>query len=408
MDKKIDLLIHFFNLQTKNQKLGYSIFQNKQLIFSNSAFQESICKVLPKFQYASEESKLDFLITEDYFLYGYISSEEALEIIIGPGTVGIFNPTELEELQNKINTTTQLLEQQVLPAAAKLENTSLEFFLHAICAAECFVNQKIVQPQALVTSPSEDDSLLIQIQSKLNEFEQENQYNNEHTNTVNYEEKIAYCIRQGDLEALKQILDSFSHTLNRLGPDALRHSKNAAIILNSLALRAAIAGGVDSDICYRLGGIYISNIEASSSIQELNVLSSTMVKDYCQRVKTVQPLQNQLDTIEDEEINRCINYISDHFREKLSVGDIAEYIGYSPEYLSTKFKKVTGKNLPQFINEKRVNEAQRQLALSDRPISDISEQLSFSSQSYFQKIFKQIVGMTPLKYRQTNNFTSKK
>lgn len=405
MDRNLEVLTHFLELQTKNHKLGYSIFKKGHLVYSTSSFQEDICKALLRFQNKVDNRSLDYLITENFLLYGYILGdnfpEKNLEIIIGPGTVGFFSSHELKKIQSSLSKTV-ISKEHTSNTISRIENTSLQIFLNTICVLHCFMNNRIIQPQSLITSPIEEKTLLVQIQNKLNQFEQENQFENDHTNTINYEKKISFCIRHGDLEALKKILESFSHTLNRLGPDALRHSKNACIILNSLALRAAIKGGIDSDICYRLGGIYIGKIESSNNIQDLSLLSIVMVKDYCMRVQSIQPFSNRLKEFNDEDIIKCTNYISDHFREKIKVSSIAEYVGYSPEYLSTKFKRITGKNLPQYINEKKIIEAKRQLALSDYPISDISNNLAFTSQSYFHKIFKKYVGVTPLKYRKSN------
>lgn len=406
MQKKIGLITHYLDLLSKTHQMGFSIFEGKKSIYSSSFYLGKIQQILPKFQASFAESKPDFLITEDFFIFGYLCTEN-LEIVIGPGLVGYYDPQERDALQVKMKTAFKQLEQKPSNRIETIENISLENFLNIICSVHCFLNQKIVHPQSLLTNPVEEESLLNQIQKKLTDFEQENQFNLEHTNTVNYEEKISYCIRHGDLDSLTSILESFSYTLKQLGPDALRHSKNANVILNSLALRAAIAGGVDSDICYRLGGLYINEIEASPSIHALSTLSVAMVKDYCRRVQQTRPREAQLNIIEDDEINRCISYVTDHFREKLTVPMIADYIGYSSEYLSTKFKKVTGKNLPHYINEKRISEAQRQLALTELSIAQISEQLSFSSQSYFQKTFKQIVGTTPLQYRKQQQITRK-
>jgi AraC-like DNA-binding protein len=83
---------------------------------------------------------------------------------------------------------------------------------------------------------------------------------------------------------------------------------------------------------------------------------------------------------------------------------IAEEVGLSPEYLSSKFKKVTGINLPNFINQKKIQEAQKLLAFTSMSLSDISESLAFSNQSYFQAIFKKVTGITPLSYRKEKKF----
>lgn len=72
-----------------------------------------------------------------------------------------------------------------------------------------------------------------------------------------------------------------------------------------------------------------------------------MIIDYCTRVQNEKSLKSK-----DETINKCINYIFTNYREKITVQMIAKKIGISPEYLSSKFKKVTGINLPSFINQK--------------------------------------------------------
>jgi AraC-like DNA-binding protein len=53
----------------------------------------------------------------------------------------------------------------------------------------------------------------------------------------------------------------------------------------------------------------------------------------------------------------------------------------------------------QTVNEVKVDEAKRLLESTELSITDISERLDYSSQNYFQTIFKDITGMTPRTYR---------
>ncbi len=68
--------------------------------------------------------------------------------------------------------------------------------------------------------------------------------------------------------------------------------------------------------------------------------------------------------------------------------------------LSTRFKDETGKNLSDFIAEKRIEEAKRLLEFTDKPIVAISAYLGFSSQSHFSKVFRKLSKMTPASYRE--------
>ena len=99
------------------------------------------------------------------------------------------------------------------------------------------------------------------------------------------------------------------------------------------------------------------------------------------------------------EVFKCIQFISHHINEPIQVGDVAEHIGRSRSYLTNKFKKELGFDVSRFIMRCRLEEAKSLLTYSDKTLSEISTYLCFSSQSYFQNIFKKKYGITPLKYR---------
>ena len=68
-------------------------------------------------------------------------------------------------------------------------------------------------------------------------------------------------------------------------------------------------------------------------------------------------------------------------------------------YLSRHFKEQTGKTMTEFINELKISEGIRLLETTDLPLIHISTQLGFSSQNYFQTVFKKVIGMTPIEFR---------
>lgn len=400
MNLDINVITHFFKLQSKNQQISYTILKEQQLIFSNFPFIDRYRYLFTDFN--KENNYLDFIVTDDFLIFGYLKSHnENVEILIGPASISLVSKEDLNRLITKMSKK----ENEKNMNDFSISYTPLETFFNILCINNCFLNQNIISPEELFTNEI-DSKLLKKIENQLTDFDEKNHYLKEHTNSVNYEAQLYYCVKQGDTDSLLQLLENFSENLGQLGPNSLRHYKNAVIILNSLTLRAAISAGVNSDLCYQLGGIYIDKIEKSYSFNELNSISSTMIIDYCERVKQIK-VSNHINEIKDVEINKCLNYISDHFREKISIPQIAQNIGYSSEYLSSKFKKVTGKNLPHYVNEKKIEEAQKKLILTEQTISEISDQLSFANQSYFQKIFKDIVGITPLAYRKQNSLVKK-
>lgn len=70
--------------------------------------------------------------------------------------------------------------------------------------------------------------------------------------------------------------------------------------------------------------------------------------------------------------------------------------------MSHEFKKYMHISPIQYLIERRIKECQSLLRTSSLSISEISETVGFSSQSYFSQIFKKTLGLTPLQYRQSN------
>jgi AraC-like DNA-binding protein len=85
-----------------------------------------------------------------------------------------------------------------------------------------------------------------------------------------------------------------------------------------------------------------------------------------------------------------------------TIKEIANEVGLTPEYLSSQFHKLTGTTLPAYITKLKIAEAKNLLRFTDMSLAEISEYLSFSSQSYFQSVFKKETGDTPNAYRRLN------
>lgn len=101
-------------------------------------------------------------------------------------------------------------------------------------------------------------------------------------------------------------------------------------------------------------------------------------------------------------IEKCKNYISRHINVRFSFSELANYVGVSESYLSSLFHKIEGKTIREYLNAERLNAAQNMLKFSPLSVSQIAIYLCFTDQSYFCKLFKHHIGMTPLEYRNKN------
>lgn len=179
--------------------------------------------------------------------------------------------------------------------------------------------------------------------------------------------------------------------------DSLRHSKNNMIVLLTLCSRAAIEGGLSPSISYTLCDYYTQRCEDAGSISEMTILSRTMLEDYMQRVR-----QSRADSTISRTVQSCCDYISVHVNEKLSIEFLSQRAGYTEYYFSRKFKQETGYSISEFIKREKIRKAQTLLCSTNMSILEISNELSFSSRSYFSDTFQKITGESPGEYRKHN------
>ena len=96
---------------------------------------------------------------------------------------------------------------------------------------------------------------------------------------------------------------------------------------------------------------------------------------------------------------KAINYISQHLHKDLTVAEICCYCGVSESYLRVRFKHDIGKSIVEYVTEQKIEEAKMLLKYTNYSLLEISEYLSFSSQSYFTTVFRKNCGQTPTEYR---------
>ncbi len=99
--------------------------------------------------------------------------------------------------------------------------------------------------------------------------------------------------------------------------------------------------------------------------------------------------------------NEAALYIKAHFTEKISLQDIADDIHVSRGYLSNVFNEVNGIKITEYINVQRINYAKTLLSSSDIAVTELAGRCGYDSITYFERIFKQLVGTSPSNYRKS-------
>ena len=217
--------------------------------------------------------------------------------------------------------------------------------------------------------------------------------------TENFNGRMQYCIMNGDIDGLGNLLNQMDpipfQELSKV--DSLREFTIVAFGSVFAAETTALKSSVSAAELGRIKQFYLDRIDASRSIDDLRqlIISSLFEFTKCVKEHLYQKTDNPV-------IDRAINYIKANINSKLLIDDIAEGIRANAHYLFVRFKQETGKTMTQFINEEKIKKACYYLMFTDKSLAEISSYLSFSSQSYFQSIFKKVMGVTPTEWRRIN------
>lgn len=99
------------------------------------------------------------------------------------------------------------------------------------------------------------------------------------------------------------------------------------------------------------------------------------------------------------EMKTMLNYIRDHYSEKLQVADLCRAGSVSRSECFRLFEKYSLFSPMEYLSDYRLNAAALLLTDTDRSVADIAQQCGFETASYFSQQFKRHFGMTPVTYR---------
>lgn len=177
--------------------------------------------------------------------------------------------------------------------------------------------------------------------------------------------------------------------------DLLRQVKDNIIIFTALCARNAVVAGVPLYSAKTTESDWINKVEQSKSPAEASKLLRGMYQTFSHMVQSHQEVSGL-----SKAVRECRDYIRMNYTKDLKLDEIAKRVGYTEYYLTRKFFKETGEKLTDYIRSVRIDAAKALLITSKKDIQAISEELQFGSRSYFDRVFRQAVGISPAMYRE--------
>lgn len=212
-----------------------------------------------------------------------------------------------------------------------------------------------------------------------------------------YENELMQIVSQGLSHRAEIMLSNFSKlAFDQRTADPIRNVKNYAIICNTLMRKAAESGGVHPIYLDSLSSDFAKRIENVTGVESAQALMNEMAHSYCRLVRKYAIRQYS------PMVQKTVTYIGSNLSGDLSLSVLASTQNINASYLSSLFRKETGKTVTEYVNEKRMEAAAQLLRTTRLQIQTVAQHCGMSDVNYFSKLFKKHHEMTPKQYRDRN------
>ena len=207
------------------------------------------------------------------------------------------------------------------------------------------------------------------------------------------ERELTRAIREGDQAESRRLLNELlGHIIFYTGGDFML-MRTRSLELMSVLSRAATDGGADLDQVLSLNHQFVCESAYLQSADDLTIWLTHVIERYTDLVFDLVDIKHK------DLIYRAINYIKRHSSEQLTLEDVARYTGFSPTYFSKIFKEELSCTFNNYLNRVRIERGKALLLNGALSISEICYMVGFQDESYFIKVFRKYIGVTPGQFR---------
>lgn len=179
-----------------------------------------------------------------------------------------------------------------------------------------------------------------------------------------------------------------------------KNTAGSLISCSEASTYAAISGNAPASIAFAQSDAYLKLISECHSEKEIYAIAHDAVIIFTKMAAHHQSMGTYSFTS-----IRCKKLIHAGLFKPITLSSLANELSVSKEYLATCFKNDYGITVTHYINEKKSELACKLLTNSDYSVNEIASYLCFHSASYFIKVFKNYIGVTPNEYRNRSFIT---
>lgn len=331
---------------------------------------------------------VSYYMDENFLYYGlFRSARDSISMVMGPVAQVTVDRTMAVKILRAMGESVGRAG-EIKDYFAAIPSYPLRNFLQILCTVNFFLNGEKLDVGQLLLAQAELPAVPPEPGA------QEGVAHEAH-NTDELETVMLSCVEHGRVDEIQKLFQRpAAGRAGTMAADALRQEKNLIICTATLVTRAAIRGGLDRATAFSLSDTYIQRAELIEDYVGLVRLSARMVEDFTRRVADARCGMGNSPLI------RAVReYILLHLDRSITTQELSRAVGINRTYLCKRFQEEAGMTVNHYVTAVKMDEAKRLLDVTKKTSAEIAEILGYSSQSYFQSVFKKAAGVTPGEYR---------
>lgn len=207
------------------------------------------------------------------------------------------------------------------------------------------------------------------------------------------ENELLSRVRMGDRPGAKEMLNHILSSIFLRSNGDIELIKARVLELVIVVSRAAVEGGASLDKLLGLNYGFISELAVKKDFDDICLWIVKVLDTFMDTVYESRNIKNS------KLLSDAMNYIRANYRENLSLENVAQQVFISPFYLSHLFKEELGITFVEYLTRIRMEEAKRLLKEPRLSIVAIASEVGYEDASYFSKVFKKNLSISPNQYR---------
>jgi len=207
------------------------------------------------------------------------------------------------------------------------------------------------------------------------------------------ERELMKLITLGDKEGSRNLLNELLGHVFVSSGGKIDIVKARILELVVLLSRAAMEGGADVEQIFGLNYNYLNQVHKLNTVEDLSFWVSRIMGRFTDLVFDLRDVKHV------DVLHKAMDYIKRNYHRKITLKDVADYVKLSHSYFSRLFKTEMSMTFTHYLNQVRIQQSKSLLLNENISLVDIALLTGFEDQSYFTKVFRKHVGISPGKFR---------